>query len=332
MSVLDVDVSYYESVRHTENPERIKLSDWLTDDLYKEILLDLRNLPESEYGKQKKLLPGITPSSTFSKRTESGLIDHSGLIQFDIDANDNPGDMNFLKEKIKLIPFVAYISYSTSGQGLWGLIPIEYPTKHQDHFKAIESSFKKQGINIDPAPSNVASFRFVSYDPEPYLNLDAKVYHYLISDESQKIYPPQKFNASGARIKSLIDQIQLKRIDITTSYDNWIKIGFAIVDEYSEAGRDFFHAISQFHPGYDSEETDKQFTKCLESNGTGVTISTLFHICKNHGIRAKANYTDAHDKPLKSKFENQIISPYGMNPYTGEIFDERGYPADWDDI
>lgn len=24
--------------------------------------------------------------------------------------------------------------------------------------------------------------------------------------------------------------------------------------------------------------------------------------------------------------------PYGVNPYTGEIFDERGYPADWDDI
>ncbi|MCH8487281.1 MAG: DUF6371 domain-containing protein [Candidatus Cyclonatronum sp.] len=27
-----------------------------------------------------------------------------------------------------------------------------------------------------------------------------------------------------------------------------------------------------------------------------------------------------------------VPAPHGMNPFTGEIFDERGYPADWDDI
>jgi hypothetical protein len=24
--------------------------------------------------------------------------------------------------------------------------------------------------------------------------------------------------------------------------------------------------------------------------------------------------------------------PYGVNPYTGEIFDQRGYPSDWDEV
>ncbi|MCC5906018.1 MAG: hypothetical protein JJU13_07430 [Balneolaceae bacterium] len=31
------------------------------------------------------------------------------------------------------------------------------------------------------------------------------------------------------------------------------------------------------------------------------------------------------------KCEAEKSAPYGKNPYTNEIFDERGYPADWDD-
>lgn len=35
------------------------------------------------------------------------------------------------------------------------------------------------------------------------------------------------------------------------------------------------------------------------------------------------------DKGLKTVSED---APHGMNPWTGEIFDERGYPAAWDDL
>lgn len=32
------------------------------------------------------------------------------------------------------------------------------------------------------------------------------------------------------------------------------------------------------------------------------------------------------------KFDLRDFSPHGWNPFTGEIFDSRGYPANWDDI
>jgi predicted RNA-binding Zn-ribbon protein involved in translation (DUF1610 family) len=35
-------------------------------------------------------------------------------------------------------------------------------------------------------------------------------------------------------------------------------------------------------------------------------------------FKGSTRYTDTH--------------PYGFNPYTGEVFDQRGYPADWDDV
>jgi hypothetical protein len=52
----------------------------------------------------------------------------------------------------------------------------------------------------------------------------------------------------------------------------------------------------------------------------------------------KAIHAPARDNGSQAKYESkknadsENPAPYGMNPYTGEVFDERGYPNDWDDI
>src|SRR5690554_4569370 len=99
--------------------------DWLKND-NKNVIQELRCLSGEAYKAKKRTLGGITPSGIFSNRSESGLIEHSGLIQFDIDSKDNPVNMEELKFKIQHIPYVAYLSLSTSGNGLWGLIPIQH--------------------------------------------------------------------------------------------------------------------------------------------------------------------------------------------------------------
>jgi len=81
--------------------------------------------------------------------------------------------------------------------------------------------------------------------------------------------------------------IQSGRIDITDGYDNWLSIGFALADEFGESGRQYFHAVSQFHPDYNPWKTDRQFTYCLRSGGKGITIASFFHLCKVHGISLK---------------------------------------------
>ncbi len=82
----------------------------------------------------------------------------------------------------------------------------------------------------------------------------------------------------------LIEQIELNRTDITSSYEEWRNIGFALADEFGENGRDLYYRISQFHANYTQSECDKQFDNCIKSNGTGVNISTLFYLVKNAGI------------------------------------------------
>lgn len=306
----------------------VNLLDWLKEDR-KNIIQQLRCLSGEAYKAKKRTLAGITPSGTFSKRSESGLIEHSGLIQFDIDSHDNPVNMEELKQKIKIIPFVAYLSYSTSGNGLWGLIPIQHKDRHKAHFRAIQKAFSNAGVTIDPAPSNVASFRFISYDPDPYFNNDAEVFTYTIDKKIKR--PTGRDNRQ--KVEELINKIQANHTDITDGYDNWLKVGFALSEEFGESGRSMFHRVSQWHPDYNSNECDNQFDNCLKSNRQGISIASFFHLCKVHGIelnKSNAVHEYQKDRALQSKFESQKNAPYGFNPYTGEIFDKRGYPADWD--
>lgn len=327
MSRLDVQISKFDSVKRPDAPISVNLLDWLNED-HQEIIQKLRTLSGEGYKDKKKTLSGITPSGVFSNRSESGLIQHSGLIQFDVDNIDNPA---YQKAKITHIPYVAYLSYSTSGRGLWGLIPVLYPDRHKDHFRAIQQAFSKAGITIDPAPSNVASFRFVSYDPEPYFNHDAEIFPYLIEESKQR----SSGRDNRTKVEQLISKIQYTRTDITTGYDNWLKVGFSLAEEFGESGRDYFHQVSQRHPEYNEMETDQQFTNCLKARGSGITIASFFHLSKVHSIelnKGMALHEDQEDRALQGKYRIKESAPFGCNPYTGEIFDARGYPKDWDNM
>jgi len=326
MSCLNVTISKFDSVKDPENPINVNLLEWLGDESDQSVINTLRTLSGDEYTRYKKKLSGITPSGTFTKRSESGLVEHSGLIQFDVDSKDNAVSMEELKTKIQYIPYVAYLSYSTSGNGLWGLIPIQYPERHKSHFRAIQKAFHNTGVRVDPAPSNVASFRFTSYDPDPYFNHNADLFPYLID----RITTSTNGRDNRTKVEQLIGKIRHSKTDITEGYDNWLKIGFALAEEFGESGRNYFHAVSQYHSEYDSAECDKQFTNCMKANGRGITIASFFGICKDFDITLDANHTYQKDRTLEGEINGRNSAPYGMNPYTGEIFDERGYPSDWD--
>ena len=99
-------------------------------------------------------------------------------MQFDIDLQDNQQLQNYedMQMLISMIKNVAYCGLSVSGRGYWGLVPIHDPAKHMEHFEALKDDFYFFGIKIDPAPSNVASPRYYSCDPNGYFNANATVY------------------------------------------------------------------------------------------------------------------------------------------------------------
>lgn len=91
-------------------------------------------------------------------------------------------------------------------------------------------------------------------------------------------------------VEDVIKQIETKQIDITSDYKEWCNIGFCFVDEFGENGRELFHRISKFYPGYEFEECNKQYNYCLVSSGSGINIATFFHLAKQAALIIPDNY------------------------------------------
>ena len=85
-------------------------------------------------------------------------------------------------------------------------------------------------------------------------------------------------------IEQLVCSIESSSTDIAPDYTSWRDLGFALADALGEGGRSYFHRLSRFYPGYSEKEANKQFTACLRSHGSGITINTLFHLAKQAGI------------------------------------------------
>ena len=88
-------------------------------------------------------------------------------------------------------------------------------------------------------------------------------------------------------IETYINALEQSGIDITDTYEKWRDIGFAISEEYGEAGRDYYHRISKNYSGYDYKECDEQYNKCLQAKGHGISIATLYHHLHQVGIKPK---------------------------------------------
>ncbi|GAB3953289.1 hypothetical protein GCM10028805_36690 [Spirosoma harenae] len=169
--VLNVEVSCFANYNTPSNPRPVNLYTWLTNTKYREKVELIRSLTDkAKRDEVKATLPAITPSGLFTYRQASALVQHSGVLQFDIDLKDNPHIRNYadLKRVIAKLPFVVYCGLSVSGTGYWGLVPIADPKRHGQHFDALKRVFAHYKIILDDKPRNVVSLRGYSYDPDGY--------------------------------------------------------------------------------------------------------------------------------------------------------------------
>ena len=289
MSVFDVEVSFFDSVSAKE-PRPITLRDVLFGDRYRERVLDIRLLRANEgdkaYKEAKLRLPLFTPSGLFSGSTADSLIRHSGFICVDVDGKDNPEltDFEEVGESISQVPYVAYCGRSVGYVGYFMLIRIADPNDHKRHFEALREDFARCGLVIDKACKDVGRRRFVSYDPAPYVNENAKVYERKHGRGTERIHHRDSWSKGDSNdVYKLVDTICSKGIDITGGYDQWFRIGCAIASEYGERGRSLFHRVSEQGSGYDYRKCDAKYTDCLRTGGN-IGIGTLFYYAKQYGL------------------------------------------------
>lgn len=157
------------------------------------------------------------------------------------------------------------------------------------------------GQVFNPDDWNAAASEKVSAAPSPAVGASSN--------------PPSKGVAEGRGINpailALVEAVEASAIDITPTYSDWLTIAFALVSELGEEGRAIFHRLSRFNPHYDYDDADRQYSHCLNDGSREITIASLFHIAKMHGVSVSANKmqqsTPHITHPLSSSSSTQPV-------------------------
>lgn len=230
-----------------------------------------------------------TFSGVFSKREAKSLIAHSGLLCLDFDHIEKPEE---LKEELVSDPhFVSRLAFiSPSGQGLKWIIDV--PLKgitHGEYFAAVTNYLKQNHeIDTDPSGKDIPRSCFLPHDPDVYI--DADMTHQAVQPFIPTEWQGTELSEEGSiaeDIDSIVRQIVSSGKDITIDYPTWCSIGFALCDALGENGRNYFHEVSRFYPGYKWEECEAQYDKCLAGKGSGITANTFFFLAEKAGFKAK---------------------------------------------
>lgn len=175
------NISIYPKITDTENGKSVQMDAVLSaikNGRWAEKVNEYRRLVEShgkddEYAKaSKKSLPYFTTSGTFSKRSEEGLLDHSGFIAVDLDSLADAASVRDMVGRDKYT-YAAFLS--CSGNGVCIIVKV-YPENHVQAFEELEIYYlTNYGLNIDYL-ADVSRPRFISSDPSLILNPDSKIF------------------------------------------------------------------------------------------------------------------------------------------------------------
>ena len=226
----------------------------------------------------KEKLPAVTISGIFSERNQRNMVQHSGFICIDID--NFTGNIQDLRND----PYTFFLFRSASGHGVAILVKIN-PEKHAESFQWLRKYYIEQyNVFIDPAPQNVASLRFVSYDPEAVMNeksLTSKIW--LPKKENKKQIIPIVLGMD--QVGTMVAEAANSGIDIAPDYESYLRLGFAIAQGFGEMGRQYFHQLCKVSTKYNERDADKQYSICLNhSNNPGITVASFYFMLKEAGI------------------------------------------------
>jgi hypothetical protein len=318
---MEKQLSHFSSIR-AKNPETIEFQEFIMaiqtgmikGESYVELFERIRSTPSKEdRNSLKKKLPAVTLSAICKGGHKKENIEKpSGYLQVDI---DNITNIEELKSKFKSDPNFYLVFVSPGGNGLKVVMFIG-DCDHKEAFLATEKYFQSQyNIKIDPSIKDESRLCYYSYDPEIHVNPDVKLFEH-------KEYTFQEKSQLKSEIENIIGQIMNKKVDLTSTYENWRNIGFALANELGAEGEEFFKQISQFYPGYNAVDCTDQYQKCLNSKGSGITIRSFFKLAKENGLKI----------PATNSQKKETIFYYPVLDKDGEIKDVKIDYTKWIDL
>lgn len=280
---------FSNSIKNSTDYETITIEDFLINigsGKWKEDAERIRDMvkqgrPEAKIREAKTKVPYVTASGVFSKRNNMSLVNYSGFIAIDIDHRES--DLESIFNALKRDPYTFGLFRSISGRGLCVIIKGSSPDKHLAHWLWAEKYYlEKIDAAVDKGCKDISRARFVSYDPDCFINIQSKTARTITVPKKESSPKPQ-IPCTGTQVGRLCAEISQKGINLCESYSEWVTLGLSLAD-MGEEGRPLFHVVSAVSGKYNQKECDRKFDNLLATASGEVTISTFLYMCKNAGL------------------------------------------------
>jgi len=174
-------ISLYGNVKKKQS-EKITISKVLelikTGGTVKETILRIRAEQDKTIKSDlKQSLPAVTFSGYFENERKAELVqDYTNVICIDIDKVD---DLERTRQKLVDCVYSLAVFLSPSGNGFKVLVQVDgNKLNHLKNFNSFaEYLEKKFTITIDKSGKDISRCAFMSYDPNLYINLDARIWN-----------------------------------------------------------------------------------------------------------------------------------------------------------
>lgn len=213
----------------------------------------------------------------------------------------------------------------------------------------VETIGAKNYILIEPSPN----YKIVSgsFDDIHEISIDEhnsligyfkKMDTYSVNENEIQINPDldidlisKQIQTEGVKkeIQKLVNEIVSKNLNVTTDYNQWIEIGYALGNELGEDGRDYFHSLGENHPEYEINGSDQQYNSILKSiqqndSKRRLKIRKLKQILREI-LKDQVNSVDENKITLDTKYILSYIMNIGFkrNLFTNNVENQEGIPV-----
>lgn len=273
------------------------------------------------YDVHKKQLPAVTFAGTFNlKRKKENLKNYNSLLVLDIDKLSEE-EMTKIKGLLELDIYVKTFWKSPSNRGYKGLIKLKFSESlldknidfiHKQAFNIISKYFNdKHSIALDKSGSDITRLCFLSWDPEIVNKENFQEFLIEESDFEQNstnntlrkkeirsfsnikdaLYNSiDKNNPYDRKLMSnIIRYLKNKNFSITTTYEDWCKVGMAIASSFTfDIGKNYFIKLSMRDKEKFNEENCINFlSNCYENRRNEVSFSSIVYLANQKGFKTK---------------------------------------------
>lgn len=238
---------------------------------------------EKEYKEEKRKLPSFTATATYKgERLRDNMTNYNALCVIDLDDLDN---VEKAKEDVKQLPFIHYCAKSVGGKGLFCIVRLDGTLDdYKAHWYAIKDDFERIGYPIDESCKDVSRLRFVSYDPNPYINYQATIYTKTKEIHTLSTLPLRNGNETQPKgltprerkiFDTIITDVQQNHLQLNKNNADTLYWGNVLSDLMGEEGRKYFHIIRQQRRGWNEIEHNEKYDYCLANNTEHFTFGAI---------------------------------------------------------